>query len=256
MRKINGRWWSEDNREVYPPSKGGAFWVLDSKPGVVDFVHHRPFHLDLAESLHMFMQPAEVEAVLGQPNRIFGTGDHANWYYYAANGTKVSVRFMGDGLGEADYDPVNGKRYSVATIERELGGRNIYSVLAERATQRSGEWRAQKAAESRVDQSDRFAAMRASARSGRSGFSQAVAVPIPQAGATQPPPPKRIVSAEALAALVPGTARADVLTRLGEPSYKSTIVSGEGASESFTYHRASGETVVVRLLNGKVSEVR
>ena len=33
LRKINGRWWSQDNREVNPPAKGGIFWVLDSKPG-------------------------------------------------------------------------------------------------------------------------------------------------------------------------------------------------------------------------------
>ena len=84
----------------------------------------------------MFMQPADVEGVLGQPNRIFGKGDHANWYYYAANGTQVSIRFMGDGLGEAEYHPVNGKSFSVAKITQELGGRNIYSILAERATQR------------------------------------------------------------------------------------------------------------------------
>src|SRR5262249_31334239 len=152
------RWWSQDNREVYPPSQTGLFWQLDSKPGVVDFFHHRPFQLELAESLHLFMQPAAVEAILGQPNRIFGKGDHANWYYYAADGTKLDIRFMGDGdgIGEAQYEPVKGKSYSVAAIARELGGRNIYSVLAERATKRSEERRPQWAAESRAEQTARI----------------------------------------------------------------------------------------------------
>jgi len=40
LRKINGRWWSQDNREVTPPAEGGFFWVLDSKPGVCQFYHH------------------------------------------------------------------------------------------------------------------------------------------------------------------------------------------------------------------------
>src|SRR5262249_41256880 len=56
LRKINGRWWTQDNREVYPPSKNGVFWEVDSKPGVVNFFHHRPFQIDLAESLHLFMK--------------------------------------------------------------------------------------------------------------------------------------------------------------------------------------------------------
>ena len=97
LRKINGRWWTQDNREVYPPSKTGLFWEVDSNPGVVEFRHHRPFELTKAELLHLFLKPAEVEALLGEPNRIFGRDDHAMWSYYAANGTIVWVRFMGDG---------------------------------------------------------------------------------------------------------------------------------------------------------------
>jgi hypothetical protein len=45
LRKINGRWWTKDNREVYPSSKTGVFWEIDSEVGVVDFYHHRPFDL-------------------------------------------------------------------------------------------------------------------------------------------------------------------------------------------------------------------
>jgi hypothetical protein len=125
LRKINGRWWTDDNREVYPPSKTGVFWEIDSKPGVVDFYHHNPFDLRRAEYLHLFMSPAEVEPLLGKPNRIFKMGpDGGMWYYYASNGTILRVRFMEGALGEAEYEPVNGKSYSVASIERELNRRS------------------------------------------------------------------------------------------------------------------------------------
>jgi hypothetical protein len=265
LRKINARWWSQDNREVYPPSRTGLFWELDSKEGVVDFYHHRPFRLELAESLHLFMQPAQVKAILGEPNRIFGKNDdHANWIYYAANGTKVDVRFMGDGVGEAKYEPLNGKEYSVASLERELGGRSIYSVLAERATKRSDEQRAQWAAESSAEQNARIEAMRArtAARAGvarpQALTARSATIP-PVAGLPpappQPPAPKRIVSEEALAGVTLGATRQDVVTRLGgEPSFKSTI-TGDDVRETMTYHRESGAPVVIRLINGKVTEL-
>ncbi len=249
LRKINGRWWSQDNREVYPPSKTGFFWELDSKPGVVDFYHHRPFRLDLSESLHMFMQPSDVQALLGQPNRIFGRDSHANWYYYASNGTKLDIRFMGDGLGEAEYQPVNGKRYSVATIEQELGGRSIYTVLAERATRRSNESRSQRSEAMLADHNARVAALRA-------GRTQSRLIDIPATSAPTTPERKQIVSADSLASITPGIARADVLAKLGEPSNRSSITGDKGTIEFLVYHRESGETVTIQLLQGKVTQVR
>lgn len=33
LRKINGRWWTEDNREVTPPGTGQVFWTPDSRLG-------------------------------------------------------------------------------------------------------------------------------------------------------------------------------------------------------------------------------
>ncbi len=126
LRKINGRWWSQDNREVYPPSKGGVFWVLDSKPGLVEFYHHRPFQLSRAENLHLWMSQDEVRAALGEPNRIFGRDGNGFWYYYGANGTKVQVRFMSGGvLGEAKYTAVGEKSWPVASVDRDLAGRDI-----------------------------------------------------------------------------------------------------------------------------------
>jgi hypothetical protein len=264
LRKINGRWWSQDNREVYPPSKGGVFWELDSKPGVVQFFHHRPFQLDRAESLHLWMRKEEVEAALGPPNRIFGLDDHAFWYYYAANGTKVEVRFMDDGvLGEAKYTTIGEKSWSVASIEQELNGRDIYKLLQERATQRSAEWLAKKRQENGLDQAARSDALRRGVRP--SSTVSAPRRPQPSAAAVDsanPPPPipdlpapKRTIQADALAAVSPGITREDLLSRLGEPSTRSSITSDEGVRESFTYDLDTGAKVVIRLAGGKVVQV-
>lgn len=265
LRKINGRWWSPDNREVYPPSKGGVFWVYDSEPGVCQFFHHRPLLLDRAETLRLWMTKQEVEAALGQPNRIFGTGDHAFWYYYAANGIKLQVRFMDDGvLGEAKYYAIGEKSWSVASIEREMNGRDIYKLLQERATQRSKEWLAKETQENRADQAARSEALRRSmgqAGAPRPGSVQPRVLTVAPATAPETaepplPPQKRIVSAKALAAIAPGAAREDVLKKLGEPRSRYSITDDEGTQESFTYDLDSGESAVIHLLNGKVDKVR
>jgi hypothetical protein len=234
LRKINGRWWSEDNREVHPPAKDGFFWTLDSKPGTCQFFHHRPFQLERAESLHLWMSPQAVEAVLGQPNRTLGTNEHGFWFYYAANGTELSVRFMGEaGLGEAKYVDLGEKSRSVASIESELSGRDIYKLLQERATTGSRP---------------------ISARRGvRPSVVTIGAVPVDQA---DPAPPKRIVPANAFATLALGAPRQDVLSRLGEPSSRYAITDDEGSHESFTYDLDNGETVVIHLLAGKVTALR
>lgn len=257
LRKINGRWWSQDNREVYPPSKGGIFWELDSKPGTVQFFHHRPFQLDRAESLHLWMKKEEVEAALGQPNRIFGTDGHAWWYYYAANGIKLDIRFMDGELGEASYHAIGEKTWLVASIEREMNGRDIYKLMQERAGKRSDEWLAKKREENRLDQAARSEALRRRIRpGGSSGMVTVESVPIPRATEPEVPAKKRIVSAEAFVAVTLGATREDVLNRLGEPSSRFAITGDEGVRESFTYDLDSGETVVVRLLDGKVVKVR
>ncbi|HYL72737.1 MAG TPA: hypothetical protein VEU96_00950 [Bryobacteraceae bacterium] len=265
LRKINGRWWSQDNREVYPPSKGGIFWELDSKPGVVQFLHHRPFQLDRAESLRLWMKNEEVEAALGQPNRIFGSDGHAWWYYYAANGIKLDVRFMDGELGEATYHAIGEKTWPVASIEREVNGRDIYKLLQERATNRSEEWLAKKREENRIDQKARSEELRRGIRQSSSSYRSRGAqpsmvavesVPVPRAKEPEVPQKKRIVSAEALSAVTPGTTREDLLSRLGEPSSRFAITGDEGVRESFTYDLDSGETVVVRLVDGKVVRVR
>ncbi len=138
LRQINGHWWSEDNREVTPPAKDKIFWTLESETGAVQFFHHRPLDLSRTESLHLFMRPKEVGSALGEPNRVVGSDNHATWIYYAADGTKLMVRFMDDGvLGEATYEAAGQTSWPVAGLERELNGRSIDDVLRERANQRA-----------------------------------------------------------------------------------------------------------------------
>jgi len=245
LRKINGRWWSEDNREVTPPAKDGGFWTLDSKPETCQFFHHRPFQLARAESLHLWMNPQQVEAVLGQPNRTLGTNEHGFWFYYAANGTKLTVRFMGDaGLGEAKYADIGEKSRPVASIESELGGRDIYKLLAERAWKKNEEHLADKLSNFRAAHSGRGV---------QPGVVTVSAVPVDRA---DPAPPKRIASSEAYAAIAVGATRQDVLSRLGEPSSRYAITDDDGTRESFTYDLDNGEAVVIHLLAGKVTAVR
>lgn len=138
LRQINGRWWTQDNREVYPPKKSGFgyFWIIDSKPGVTEFYHHRPFDIRKSEWVHLWMKPDEVEALLGPPNRRFpmSSGRGGMWYYYAADGTALHLWFMDrDELGEAKYLLRGGGEKPVASIERELNGQSIFHLSAQRA---------------------------------------------------------------------------------------------------------------------------
>jgi len=255
LRKINGRWWSQDNREVYPPGKNGIFWELDSKPSVVDFFHHRPFQLNRAESLRLWLTPEDVKATLGPPNRIFGNDGHGFWYYYASNGTKLEVRFMDGVLGEAKYTAVGEKNWPVASIEREMAGRDIYKLLQERAMKKSDEWLATKREENRIDHAARSEALRRGMRPASSSYRSWGAQPstvVVDAAEPQSPRKKTIVSADALAAVTSGTTRENVLNKLGEPSSRFAIAGDEGFRESFTYHLESGESVVIRLVDGKV----
>jgi hypothetical protein len=216
LRQINGRWWTQDNREVNPPSETGYFWVIDSEPGVVDFYHHNPFDIRLAERLHLFMMPAMVEAMFGKPTGIFQTGPEGGfWYYYAADGMKLMVRFRQGVVGEAEYEPLKGKQYSVASLATELNGRSIYKVMAERAGQRSGETQTRRTLEPRA----------ATLRN--------APLPIASTPLAGPVPEKRIISREALAGIQAGMPRADLLAALGEPSSRLSLSGGDGVRETF-----------------------
>ena len=254
LRKINGRWWSEDNREVTPPADGQSFWTLDSKPGVCQFFHHRPFQMSKAESLHLWMTRDQVEAVLGQAGRTCESsrGQSGFWHYYASNGVRLTVRFMSEGgLGEARYEPLGAKSYSVASVESELGGKTIYELGAERARKKVEENDALRRAEFQREH-----AIRGRVTGSRSTPASVIAAENANAAQTVAPAEKRIVAADALAAITSGVSREDVLSKLGEPNGRYSITGDEGTRESFTYALDDGRDVVVRLLNGKVTTVQ
>lgn len=242
LRKINGRWWTQDNRLVHPPKERNtfaAFWIISSKPGVVEFYHHRPFDVRRGEQLRLFLTPEEVEAAFGQPNRRFpmGSARGGRWYYHGSDGTILDLWFLGGGeLGQAEYNFPNGQKRSVAAIEQELNGRSIFSVMAQRAGQRTTPTRS------------------ASGRPVRTASLQSVEVPR----AVEPARPAqlRIVTREAAASIQPGALRGDLLLRLGQPSFRSSISGEDGVRETFTYHLDEHTPIAVRLLNGKVIEVR
>jgi hypothetical protein len=138
LRKINGRWWSEENREAAPPADGKGVWTVDPEPDAVEFFHHRPFEVARADALHLFMPQAEVGAALGEPNCVVGKDAHAVWLYYTADGTKLTVRFVDDGvLGEASFDAASKMSWPSPAVARELNGRSVDDLIEERVKQRT-----------------------------------------------------------------------------------------------------------------------
>lgn len=61
------------------------------------------------------------------------------WRYYAENGTALFLQFMHDELGTARYERaeygISGR--PVGSVAQELGGRDIFKVMADRAWQRN-----------------------------------------------------------------------------------------------------------------------
>ena len=233
VRKINGRWWSEDNRQMTPPKNGGMFWTIASKriPEVV-FYHHRPVRLARAEQLHLFMTEDHVRALLGDPNETFEK--IGIWTYYAAEGTALHLRFFDqDGLGEASYRRseygVSGK--PVASIQQELNGRSIFSILAERAGQRSP-------------------------REGPRRFASSHPDPIEIEQAPPPPRQSHPLAPTLIQSIVTGMARGDVIARLGEAARAMKVSGAEQDVETLTYDLESGRRAEIRLEDGKVARIR
>lgn len=248
LRKINGRWWTTDNRLVYPPGKGTGypFWQLSSKPGVVEFNHHRPFDVRRAEQLRLFMTANEVEAAFGKPNRRFAMSSEQGgmWYYHGVDGTILDLWFMErDELGQAHYLSPDGVKKSVASIETELGGRSIFSVMAKRASTIS-------VRNTGVSPGRPQTTGQASARS----IAEVEMRNAAQGAAA--PAPKRYVARASLDGVKTGMMRDEVLGSVGEPTFRSAITGGDGFHETYTYYLDENQSVSIQLLNGKVERVR
>jgi hypothetical protein len=239
VRKINGRWWSDDNREL-SPTKEGFIWYLSSKKGEGwTFHHHRPLDLARVEQLHLFQDPGSVESLLGQPNFESGArrpGDSIMWHYYAENGTAVLLMFIRDELAIAKYERkdfgVSGK--PVQSVDRELAGREIFKVMADRAS-----------------------------KSPRSPADYGRNAPTRQSGSTTtvrnvpvtPDPPQRRISPQLVDSVKQGMTRAEVVAALGEPSGGMAIAGGESDYEDMTYLLAPTGEVSLHLENGKVVRI-
>ena len=252
LRKINGRWWTDDNREVYAPGKKGVFWEVDSKPDTCLFHHHRPFDLTQAAWLHLWMTPDEVRQIFGEPNREFGQRGQGFWYYYGVNGTALRVRFMGGVLGEADYDR-GAKTWPVDSVKQELGGRSIYEVMAERATKKVDSSRPTRQSQQHT------ATPGTSASHGRSSHSQQASIIEVPSAADGPPPappgPVSTITASALASVKIGMPREDVLRSLGKPTSRFSVAGSDGVNEYLSYQVEDGRKVTIRVLSGKVVEL-
>jgi len=251
LRKINERWWTDDNREVYPPGKKGVFWEIDSKKGVCTFHHHRPFDLTHSEWLHLSMTPDDVEQMLGEPNREFGPRGQGFWYYYGVDGTALRVRFMSGELGEADFDR-RAKTWPVDSVREELGGRSIYEVMAERATKKNGN--SQRTRESQTTP------VTSASHLGPSSHSQqgSIIEISPSATDAAPPVPAEPIAAitvSALARVKMRMSRDDVLRALGKPSSRFSIAGSDGVTEYLSYQVEDGRKVTIRLLSGKVAQL-
>ncbi len=109
-RKINGRWWSEDNRELSQTNVG---WLWNISGGnarhLVRFDHHRPLDPAKVDHVDRSMGPDQVTAILGPPNSVFPSDKPAAqqiWNYYGAGGYKLSIHFSSSGgIFNATFEP-------------------------------------------------------------------------------------------------------------------------------------------------------
>jgi hypothetical protein len=153
-----------------------------------------------------------------------------------------------------------GKRTPVASVAQDLGGRDIFKLMAQRATERSAEDQAKRVAVARsqmptqADHARRIAELKAQTaglRSGRGGVSTAGTNAVLNMKSTAEPE-KHIVQPEALAGIKVGASKAEVIAALGEPSAKYSIAGGDGVKETFRYHRPNGEPVEIKLVDSRV----
>ncbi len=252
IRKINGRWWPEDNRKQLTPSKDVSWlWQVTADLGEdTIFYHHRPVSLSKVETLHLFMQPDEVRAVLGGPNQVDERLEF--WRYYAENGTALFLRFFSGELGEARYERpdygVHGR--PVKSIEEEMDGRSIFSIMAHRAGQKSSTATSTtNSATGSLAELKRQADALRSSRSNSSTVRQETVRLIPRE------PPARRIAKELLDAIKPGMPREDVVRKLGEATGGLHIAGEVKEAEDLHYALEPDGDVTIHLENGKVVRI-
>lgn len=241
VRKINGRWWSDDNRQLTPTKPGFIWWISSEKGKSWTFHHHRPVNLKLAESLHLFMGPASVENLLGEPNEAAereAAGSRL-WMYYAADGTALFVQFIHDELAQAKYERrdygVSGK--PVQSVAQELGGRDIFKVMADKAWQRN---------------SPSEYAKYHGQNHGVHSTTSVVSVPP---AAAPPGPPRRRIAGDLVDSIKEGMSRSEVVRILGEPSGGMHVAGEENEFEEMIYSLDPSGEISLRLEKDKVVRI-
>lgn len=140
-RKINGRWWSEDNRELRQTNVG---WLWNVSGGnawqLVRFDHHRPMDPNKVSQLDRSMGPDQVRSVLGPPNSVFPSdkpATHQQWDYYGAGGFKLSIHFStSGGIFTASYEPdAKSKSKDVPHLVFRFNGKSARESFEERKNQ-------------------------------------------------------------------------------------------------------------------------
>jgi hypothetical protein len=137
-RQINGRWWSEDNREL---KRTNVNWLWDVSGGnawqLVRFDHHRPVDPARVNQVDRSMGPDQVRAVLGPPNSVFPSDKPAaqqSWDYYGAGGYKLSIHFSSSGgIFTASFAPdANSMPKDVPHLVFRVNGKSAQESFEER----------------------------------------------------------------------------------------------------------------------------
>ena len=263
-RKINGRWWSEDNRQL---SRTNVGWLWTISGGnawkLVRFDHHYPVDPSKVELLDRSMGPDQVRSILGSPNSVFPSDrpeQEQHWDYYGANGYKLAIMFgSSGGIFTADYEPdAHSMPKDVPHLAFRFNGKTAREAHEEARQpwttpgkeQTPDQLRAQVKAQIEQSRAD-MAQKRAEMEQRRSGKT----VEVSHVAPSKPLVPARRITADEIKSVTTGMPRTDVIKLLGDPMTMFTISGDDGARETLMYATAEGPNVSVVLLNGKVAQV-
>jgi outer membrane protein assembly factor BamE (lipoprotein component of BamABCDE complex) len=245
-RRINGRWWSPDNREL---SRTNTSWLWSISGGnareFVRFDHHYPVDPSKVSLLDRSMGPDQVRRILGEPNSVFPSDrpeQQQMWDYYGRNGYKLSIHFSssGQGIFTASYEPdARSMPKDVDHLAFRFNGKTAQESFEESKQKRvqrqipssTAEWREQ---------------LRAEVAARRGGV-PVEAAPVVAAPASRP------VTAQVIQAVSIGMSRERLIELLGEPISRMGIAGGESSKETLRYRSESGTVLSIVLVEGKVS---
>jgi outer membrane protein assembly factor BamE (lipoprotein component of BamABCDE complex) len=254
-RQINGRWWSNDNRELIHTSEKWLWTISGGNARhLVRFDHHRPVDPSKVNLLDRSMGPDQVRAIMGDPNSVFPSDkpeQHQHWDYYGSNGYKVSIFFAAtqqSGIFTASYQPdPHVMPKDVDHLVFRFSGKSARETFEERKLQPKPGHRTRQPGETIADYRARLLEDRASAIRGTS-------LPPPITPESAPVPISRKLTDDEVKSIEVGVSKTKLLELLGDPASRSSINGGDGTRETFRYPTASGSTVTIIVIDGKVSE--